>query len=104
MCSVSREITQPFKHCHPKRAREGSRAQQERGFSSEILRGVPLRMTMCMLLMLSGAIASADDKPLRICSDPNNLPFSNDKLEGFENKIADVIANELGRKIEYSWR
>src|SRR4029453_3969538 len=40
---------------------------------------------------------------LRVCSDPNNLPFSNDKLEGFENKIAAVIARELNLKVEYTW-
>ena len=40
---------------------------------------------------------------LRVCSDPNNLPFSNDKLEGFENKIADVIGREMNLKVEYTW-
>ncbi|MFL6538414.1 MAG: substrate-binding domain-containing protein [Chthoniobacterales bacterium] len=41
---------------------------------------------------------------IRITADPNNLPFSNDKREGFENKIAELIANELGADIQYSWR
>jgi mxaJ protein len=41
---------------------------------------------------------------LRITADPNNLPFSNEKREGFENKIADLIAKELGAEIQYSWR
>jgi len=40
---------------------------------------------------------------LRVCADPNNLPFSNQHLEGFENKIADLIANESGEKLEYTW-
>ena len=40
---------------------------------------------------------------LRVCSDPNNLPFSNDKQQGFENKIADLVARELGRRVEYFW-
>src|SRR4051812_926890 len=45
------------------------------------------------------------DKPvLRISADPNNLPFTNNKQEGFENKIADIIARELGMEIEYAWR
>jgi mxaJ protein len=34
---------------------------------------------------------------LRVCADPNNLPFSNDRLEGFENRIADIVAEELER-------
>jgi quinoprotein dehydrogenase-associated probable ABC transporter substrate-binding protein len=41
---------------------------------------------------------------LRVTSDPNNLPFSNDKREGFENKIAELIAKELNADLQYSWR
>jgi quinoprotein dehydrogenase-associated probable ABC transporter substrate-binding protein len=41
---------------------------------------------------------------LRVAADPNNLPFSNDHLEGFENKIAELIARELHCKIAYQWR
>jgi len=40
---------------------------------------------------------------LRVCGDPDNLPFSNEKLEGFENKIAAVIAAELGATPSYAW-
>jgi quinoprotein dehydrogenase-associated probable ABC transporter substrate-binding protein len=40
---------------------------------------------------------------LRVCADPNNLPFSNDRLEGFENKLAEIIAAESGEKVEYTW-
>ena len=40
---------------------------------------------------------------LRVCSDPGNLPFSNDKKEGFENKIADILAEELNIPVEYTW-
>jgi quinoprotein dehydrogenase-associated probable ABC transporter substrate-binding protein len=40
---------------------------------------------------------------LRVCSDPNNLPFSNAKEEGFENKIADLIARDMNLKLEYTW-
>jgi mxaJ protein len=42
-------------------------------------------------------------KQLRVCGDPNNLPFSNEKLEGIENKIADVIAKDLGLTVAYTW-
>ncbi len=42
-------------------------------------------------------------KVLRVCSDPANVPFSNQKAEGFENKIADIIADELGVPVEYTW-
>jgi quinoprotein dehydrogenase-associated probable ABC transporter substrate-binding protein len=40
---------------------------------------------------------------LRVCADPNNLPFSNEKQEGFENKIADILAEELKVPVEYTW-
>jgi mxaJ protein len=40
---------------------------------------------------------------LRICADPNNLPFSNRRLEGFENEIAALLARDLGARAEYTW-
>jgi mxaJ protein len=40
---------------------------------------------------------------LRVCADPNNLPFSNDRLEGFENKIAELVAREMNLAVEYTW-
>jgi mxaJ protein len=46
----------------------------------------------------------ADPHVLRVCADPNNLPFSNDKRQGFENRIADVIAKDLGRTVQYYWQ
>jgi mxaJ protein len=42
-------------------------------------------------------------KTLRICGDPENLPYSNEKLEGFENKIAALIAADLGETPTYAW-
>lgn len=39
--------------------------------------------------------ATGDDKVLRVCADPNNLPLSNDKGEGYENKIAELLAKDL---------
>ncbi len=40
---------------------------------------------------------------LRVCADPNNLPFSNQRGEGFENKIAELIARDMGARVEYTW-
>ena len=42
-------------------------------------------------------------KVLRVCADPANLPFSNEKKEGFENKIANIIGEELKVPVEYTW-
>jgi len=40
---------------------------------------------------------------LRVCADPNNLPFSDEKSEGFENKIAEVIGRDLSLPVSYFW-
>jgi mxaJ protein len=42
-------------------------------------------------------------EPLRVCADPNNLPFTNARREGFENRIAELLARDLGRQVEYVW-
>lgn len=57
-------------------------------------------------LLLTGRSAKADEQfmpqgVLKVCSDPNNLPFSNQQGEGFENKIAELFAQKLGWKLEY---
>jgi mxaJ protein len=56
-----------------------------------------------LLCALTATAVAADIKALRVCGDPDNLPFSNQKLEGFENKIADLIASELGTTTTYFW-
>jgi len=48
----------------------------------------------------SGPAANA---AFRVCADPNNLPYSNDKLEGFENKIASLFGKDLGATPTYTW-
>jgi mxaJ protein len=50
---------------------------------------------------LSAAMRPA--RPLRVCADPNNLPFSNAKGEGFENAIAQLIGRDLHRPVVYTW-
>ena len=47
--------------------------------------------------------APGDDKVLRVCQDPNNLPLSNRALAGFENRIAALFAQQLGWKLEHTW-
>jgi mxaJ protein len=58
------------------------------------------RILAALLLLSSAALAA---EPLRVCSDPNNLPFSNSKGEGFENRIAELIAREMGTTVSYYW-
>jgi mxaJ protein len=40
---------------------------------------------------------------LRVCADPNNLPFSNERGEGFENRLAEMLAADLHERLEYTW-
>ncbi|MGF6306691.1 quinoprotein dehydrogenase-associated probable ABC transporter substrate-binding protein [Bradyrhizobium sp. i1.8.4] len=47
------------------------------------------------------SIELVDPRVLRICADPRNLPFSNDKGEGFENKIGELLAGKLQKKLDY---
>jgi mxaJ protein len=48
-------------------------------------------------------LASAPLQSFHVCADPNNLPFSNEAGEGFENRIASLIAGELGVPLRYTW-
>jgi quinoprotein dehydrogenase-associated probable ABC transporter substrate-binding protein len=54
-------------------------------------------------LSLSGVGYARSAGFLRVCADPDNMPFSNDKGEGFENKLAGLIAEKLGDELDYSW-
>jgi mxaJ protein len=47
--------------------------------------------------------ATRPARVLRVCADPNNLPFSNEKQQGFENRIAEVVAREMHATLEYTW-
>jgi mxaJ protein len=48
--------------------------------------------------------AQARERTLRVCADPVNLPFSDDRARGFENKIAELLAKELSAELSYTWR
>jgi len=73
---------------------------------------VPLLAIIATLIDRDGAWAQAsegtdlsielvDPKVLRVCADPRNLPFSNEKGEGFENKLAELFAEKLQKKLDY---
>lgn len=69
-------------------------AEQEQGqelqFDAEIGRG-------------GEPVRTEDPSEFRVCADKDNLPYSNDKQEGFENKIAELIAKDLGKKVVYQF-
>lgn len=61
---------------------------------------------LAMLLasaLTGGRSGTASAPPLRVCADPNNLPFSNRRREGLENALAPLVAAELGRPLAYVW-
>lgn len=61
---------------------------------------------VCAWLALGSTGVHAQDAQagvLRVCADPNNLPLSNRQGEGYENKIAELLARELGWSLEYTW-
>jgi mxaJ protein len=45
----------------------------------------------------------ADDSEFKVCADPENMPYSNNKQEGFEDKIAEVLAKDLGKKLSFTY-
>jgi mxaJ protein len=66
----------------------------------------PLILVAALAGMTSGcdhARAETTQRQLRVCADPNNLPFSNEKQEGFENRIAELVARDLHAKLSYVW-
>jgi quinoprotein dehydrogenase-associated probable ABC transporter substrate-binding protein len=76
---------------------------------------VPLLTMVAILVSRDGVRAQSDNegldlsielvdpKVLRVCADPRNLPFSNEKGEGFENKLAEFFATKLQKKIDYMY-
>jgi quinoprotein dehydrogenase-associated probable ABC transporter substrate-binding protein len=67
---------------------------------------------VCALALAGSASPGAAQSPtgelvarteLRVCADPNNMPFSDEKSEGFENKIAEVLGKDLSLPVRYTW-
>jgi mxaJ protein len=69
----------------------------------------PRSVIAAVVALVSAAAARGDPtvpavgSVLRVCADPNNLPFTNRRQEGFENRLAALVAGELGAKVDYTW-
>jgi mxaJ protein len=61
------------------------------------------RLALLLLPILLLGCARERPRELRVCADPNNLPFSNRAGEGFENRLVDLIARDLGARSSYVW-
>jgi mxaJ protein len=71
-----------------------------------------MRLLTCCVLVQAAALAAgrysaefavAPPPALRVCADPDNLPFTNARGEGFENRLAELLASDLGTRVEYTW-
>ena len=71
--------------------------------SAPMYRGVAAAALVFACAGCGSASAAATVSELRVCADPNNLPFSNAKQEGFENRIAKLVADDLHAKLTYVW-
>jgi mxaJ protein len=69
-------------------------------------------LVMCATCALAGTAFAADVLPersatwprvLRVCADPNNLPFSDSSGRGFENRLAELVAADIGAEVRYTW-
>jgi quinoprotein dehydrogenase-associated probable ABC transporter substrate-binding protein len=60
-------------------------------------------MSTCLMLSAQQALGGQSEGVLKVCADPSNLPLSNDKGEGYENKIAEALAHDLKLRVEYTY-
>ena len=61
--------------------------------------GLRLAALAVLIMFFVGSRAGGAERELRVCADPNNLPFSNEREEGFENRIAELVADELDAEL-----
>jgi mxaJ protein len=61
-----------------------------------------IELCLGLLVCLHSGGQGSEPKELKVCADPDNLPYSNEQLEGFENKIAALIAQDLGAQLAYT--
>jgi mxaJ protein len=82
---------------------------EEAALSGRTTEKGPIRLltALAMALALGAFIgvpgAQAAGGAFRVCADPDNMPFSNEKGEGFENKLAELIAEKLDIELDYVW-
>jgi mxaJ protein len=74
-----------------------------RGGRSRHLRSLAIALVIGLIWSAPSSLAAAEKDDLKVCSDPNNLPFSNADGAGFENKLAELVAGELGEHVTYTW-
>ncbi|GAB3398873.1 quinoprotein dehydrogenase-associated putative ABC transporter substrate-binding protein [Massilia agilis] len=64
----------------------------------------PLRAAFALLLAGCGVACAAEQPELRVCADPDNPPYSLRDQSGFENRIAQLVADDMGARLTYFWQ
>jgi quinoprotein dehydrogenase-associated probable ABC transporter substrate-binding protein len=98
-------------YCVLPRARRISPGKAEPSWDEDAMRRLQRRATgklsillgACVGLCAYSSFAGQSDGILKVCADPSNLPLSNDKGEGYENKIAEALAHDLKLRVEYTF-
>jgi quinoprotein dehydrogenase-associated probable ABC transporter substrate-binding protein len=85
-----------FLRCHEMRAVEHAPRRHVRVVSG-------LWVLLLIALVSRSEAQPLPPRQLRVCADPNNLPFSNERLEGFENRLAELLAHDLNATLTYTW-
>ena len=70
---------------------------------SRHLGSAAVAMMIGLALSAPPYLLAAETDDLKVCADPNNLPFSNAAGAGFENQLAELVAGELGKHVTYTW-
>jgi mxaJ protein len=60
-------------------------------------------LAACARKGTTAAVPAPPPRELRVCADPNNLPYSNRRLEGYENRLAEMVARDLHATVRYTW-
>ena len=63
----------------------------------------PLAKGVLLAVVAVLATGAAAPRTLRVCADPNNMPFSDARRRGFENRLAALVARDLGARLEFTW-
>src|SRR5581483_3973803 len=63
-----------------------------------------LKLLVSLLLVISAVRVDAQRREMRVCADPNNMPFSSRDQTGFENRIAALVARDLSAHLTFVWQ
>jgi len=63
-----------------------------------------LKLLVGFLLLISELAVNTETRELRVCADPNNMPFSSRDQTGFENRIAALVARDLSARLTFVWQ